>query len=191
MSAHPQPTDDREAFQVLLGLLEDRVGEVPGETLARHVLAVTAGADWPVRRTCAEALIRRWAFARRDELAVAERPRGGGLLGLWRTATPGDARPYSTLLASISPVEGSCDCRDFVRSSLGLCKHLLVALDAVSGKAADARRAAASRQPRGAVRAALAAFREGRIPRELVGDPLRRPLLVAKLETYLEEEERA
>jgi hypothetical protein len=33
------------------------------------------------------------------------------------------------VLESLEPLEGSCDCPDFLRSSLGLCKHLLVVLD--------------------------------------------------------------
>ena len=44
-------------------------------------------------------------------------------------ASPNEHRV--TLLESMRPLARSCDCPDFVRSSLGLCKHLLVVLDAV------------------------------------------------------------
>lgn len=38
------------------------------------------------------------------------------------------ARPYTTVLARLSPLLASCDCPDFLRSSLGICKHVLVVL---------------------------------------------------------------
>ncbi len=43
----------------------------------------------------------------------------------------GKTRPYRTELSSFVPLRGSCDCADFVRSSLGVCKHLLCVLDDV------------------------------------------------------------
>ena len=60
--------------------------------------------------------------------------RGGGrLFGLYATRRKGSpARPYRTLLRRVEPVEGSCDCADFLRSSLGLCKHLLAVLEDVT-----------------------------------------------------------
>jgi hypothetical protein len=42
----------------------------------------------------------------------------------------------------VEPLRGSCTCQDFLRGSLGLCKHLLVALDDVYAKP---RRLAAAR----------------------------------------------
>ena len=34
----------------------------------------------------------------------------------------------------IEPLDGSCDCADFLRSSLGLCKHLVAVLEDVVSK---------------------------------------------------------
>jgi superfamily II DNA or RNA helicase len=36
-----------------------------------------------------------------------------------------DPRPYAVHVQNLVPFEGSCDCPDFLRGSLGLCKHLL------------------------------------------------------------------
>ena len=46
----------------------------------------------------------------------------------------GDGSLYRTLLRRIDPFEGSCDCADFLRSSLGLCKHLLTVLEDVASR---------------------------------------------------------
>jgi hypothetical protein len=35
---------------------------------------------------------------------------------------------YDVRLFSVVPVRGSCDCADFLRASLGLCKHLAAVL---------------------------------------------------------------
>jgi hypothetical protein len=79
--------------------------------------------------------VRRWAFAERDGLGVARRPDGGSVLGMYATGRrkgrAREKRPYATLLESLSPLVTSCDCPDFLRSSLGLCKHGLVVLDHV------------------------------------------------------------
>jgi hypothetical protein len=51
-------------------------------------------------------------------------------LGLYATRRGGSrARPYRTLLRRIEPLDGSCECADFLRSSLGLCKHLIAVLE--------------------------------------------------------------
>src|SRR5206468_2964007 len=57
----------------------------------------------------------------------------GRLLGLY--ATRGSrARPYRTLLGRIEPLDGSCECADFLRNSLGLCKHLVAVVEEVVSK---------------------------------------------------------
>ena len=69
-------------------------------------------------------------------------------------------RPYRTLLETLDPLRGSCDCPDFRRGSLGLCKHLIAVLEDLAGK-------------RRQFRAALAAGAE-RVPRpRLTWDPVR------------------
>ncbi len=132
-----------ETRLVLLSSAKRRFGAVPAELIVDHLLTMTAAADFPVREAALEALIRRMTFAVRDKLVVVAKPARGAALGRYTTGrarTPGrrqprDARsaqrPYATSLESIEPLLGSCDCPDFVRSSLGLCKHLLVVLDAV------------------------------------------------------------
>jgi hypothetical protein len=69
-----------------------------------------------------------------DEIRILERPRRG-LLGLYATRRRDSrARPYRTLLRQIEPIDGSCECADFLRNSLGLCKHLLAVLEQVASK---------------------------------------------------------
>ena len=45
---------ESEAARALLDLCEDRVAPLPPELLVRHVLAITEGADWPLRRAAME-----------------------------------------------------------------------------------------------------------------------------------------
>src|SRR5207244_11790422 len=104
-----------------------RTGGVPPERIVRDILSVTHGGDWPVQRDALDAVLRRCASAHTDEIQIVGRPRGR-LLGLYATRRRGSrARPYRTLLRRIEPIEGSCECADFLRSSLGLCKHLVAA----------------------------------------------------------------
>jgi hypothetical protein len=128
-----------EALEVLTGLARGRFGRIHPERIARHVIAISTEADWPVRRGALDALARRYAFAQRDALRTAERPTEG-LLGVYRTRGTDDVRPYQTALLSLEPLRTSCSCADFVRSSLGLCKHGLAVLDALE-KAGKLRRA--------------------------------------------------
>ncbi len=108
---------------------------IPPLLLVQHVLTLTAQADWPVRRAAMEALLRRCAFALRDRLRIAARPTRQAPFGAYSTRrVRGSQRPYSTSLQSLSPLRGSCDCPDYLRSSLGLCKHLLVVLDDLAAR---------------------------------------------------------
>src|SRR2546428_9155920 len=140
-------TIEVEAYQALLARAHRKTGAVPPELVVRHILAVTTGADWPVRREALEALLRRFAFGKADGLQIVTRPRCGGPLGLYATRRQGSAaRPYRTLLRCVEPIQGSCSCPDFLRSSLGLCKHLLAVLEDIASKpraSERARRAAA------------------------------------------------
>ena len=124
------PADDAEAYRVLLSLAHRKTGAIPAPLLVGHVLSVTRGADWPVRRAAMEALLRRCGFGKQDRLEVASSPRGGAPFGLYATRRAGStARPYTTWLGSVEPLRGSCDCADYLRNSLGVCKHLLAVLD--------------------------------------------------------------
>ena len=77
-----------------------------------------------------DAVLRRLEAARKDSLRVEARPADGRHLGLYVTRRPGaGSRPYRTILHGVDPIEGRCDCPDFIKNSLGLCKHILVVLD--------------------------------------------------------------
>src|ERR1700687_6013983 len=120
---------ESETYQTLLARAHRRTGGVPPESIVRHVLSVTRGGDWPVQRDALDALLRRCAPAHTDEIQIVRWPRGR-LLGLYATRRRGSrARPYRTLLRRIDPLDGSCECADFLRSSLGLCKHLVAVLE--------------------------------------------------------------
>jgi len=136
-SAQPES----ESEQILTGLSRGRFGRIDPARIARHIMAITPPDDWAVRRGAFDALARRFSFAQRDDLRVAERP-ASGVLGTYRTraATARTSRPYDTALLSISPLATSCACADFVRSSLGLCKHGLAVLEALE-KAGQLKRA--------------------------------------------------
>lgn len=129
------PADEQEAFRVLLARAHRKTGSIPAELLVRHVLSTTSDADWPVKREALEALLRRMAFGKTDGLAIASRPSGGRLLGTYATRRKGSsARPYQTLILHVDPLDGSCDCPDFLRSSLGICKHLAAVLQDLASK---------------------------------------------------------
>ncbi len=121
-----------ERATVLLAIAAKRFGRIPPERIVDHVLR-THDSDWPVQRAALEALWRRWSSARRDALRVSKRPEEGLTIGPYETRGA-RARPYETWLESTLPLAGSCDCPDFTRSSLGLCKHLLVVLDDLASK---------------------------------------------------------
>lgn len=120
--------EHREAYEVLWAMADQRFGAIDAGVIARHALHVARGADWPVVRGALEAMVRRWRSAQQNELRVARRPKGG--IGTYVTRRRRSAtRPYRTELAGIDPLSASCDCPDFLRNALGLCKHVLVALD--------------------------------------------------------------
>jgi hypothetical protein len=126
------PTDREETFRTLVDLGYRKFGPIPPVVLAEVVMAATERDPWTVSRAALEALVRRYGFAEREELKVIHRPAKGAMLGAYRTAAAGPEkkgrRPYDTWLSSLSPARGNCDCPDYVKSSLGLCKHLLVVL---------------------------------------------------------------
>ncbi|MBI3047738.1 MAG: DEAD/DEAH box helicase [Acidobacteria bacterium] len=125
---------ESETYQTLLARAHRRTGGVPPESIVRHVLSVTHGGDWPVQHDALDAVLRRCASAHTDEIQIVGRPQGR-LLGLYATRRQGSrARPYRTLLRRIEPLDGSCECADFLRNSLGLCKHLVAVFEEVVSK---------------------------------------------------------
>ena len=137
-SRSSQPTAiavaESETYQTLLARAQRRTGGVPAERIVRHVLSVTDGGDWPVQRDALDATLRRCVSAQTDEIQIVKRPRGR-LIGLYATRCRGSrARPYRTLLRRIEPIDGSCECPDFLRNSLGLCKHVIAVLEEALSK---------------------------------------------------------
>lgn len=120
------PAADAEARAVLATEADGRTGSLAPEAVADHVLRVTQGGDFPLRRAALEALLRRVRVMRESSEAwrVEARPRGRSPLGLYRVSV-GKGRSYRVLLRAVAPLAGSCSCPDFARSSLGACKHLL------------------------------------------------------------------
>jgi len=156
-----EPAPLEETRNTLIAVAHRRFGSVPAELLVDHVLRSAMGGDFAVREAALDALRRRWEFALRDALRIASRPANGGVLGAYTTTRARAAnmervnghagrkkkarrepRPYASLLESIRPLRTSCDCPDFLRSSLGVCKHLLVVLDDVFSSRQRAKAAA-------------------------------------------------
>lgn len=147
-SAPPPPTESawepQEARRELLHLARDLTGRVPAELLVEHVLEVTRGADFAVQSAAMEATLRRCAAREQDELRVATSPRGA--LGAYRTRRlRSPERPYETVLRGVQPLRASCDCPDFLRNALGLCKHVLAVLDHLARRPRAFRAALATR----------------------------------------------
>ncbi|HEX3696586.1 MAG TPA: DEAD/DEAH box helicase [Polyangia bacterium] len=124
------PAKGAEAYESLLQIAGRRTLHIPAEILVRSVLALPGEWDWPVRRAALEAILRRVASISTQEIAVVSGPRRDpwGRYVLGRADADGTL-PYDVRLASLVPVRGSCDCADFLRGALGLCKHLLAVLE--------------------------------------------------------------
>ena len=133
--AASEATSDSEAFETLKQIAGRRTLPIPVEMLVHHTLALPGPWDWPVRRAAFDALLRRLASARSQELAVIESPRRGPF-GRYILGSPQAAGllPYDLRLLSLDPIEARCNCPDFLRSSLGLCKHVLAVVDHLARK---------------------------------------------------------
>lgn len=130
----PDLEQESEAYRSLLDLCRRHTGSIPAPVLVRHVLSIAGEADWPVQRAALEALLRRLDSVEKDRLQIATRPPGGKVLGRYETKRNWRGqglRPYSTVLESVEPPVGRCECPDFAKSSLGLCKHILALLSAL------------------------------------------------------------
>jgi len=124
------PVEETEAYQELMSRVGRRNGKVPSDVLVRHVLGCVPANEWPTRVEAMDAVLRRLESARKDNLRVESRPAEGRLLGIYTTRRPGSgSRPYRTALHGVDPIQGRCDCPDFVKNSLGVCKHILVVLE--------------------------------------------------------------
>jgi hypothetical protein len=92
-STSPQTME--ETLEELRSVAARRTGRIPAELLARHVVTITEGGDWPLRRAAMEAIVRRCKFGERDGLVVTCRPAGSvfGSYVTGRTGTPGEPAP--------------------------------------------------------------------------------------------------
>jgi superfamily II DNA or RNA helicase len=124
------PIEESEAFQVLMTRAGRKTGKIPAELVVRQVLACVPPPEWPTRIEATDALLRRIESAQREKMRVEARPAGGRLFGLYVTRRQGSgARPYRTVLLGIDPLRGRCDCPDFLKNSLGVCKHILIVVE--------------------------------------------------------------
>jgi superfamily II DNA or RNA helicase len=122
--------EETEAYHVLMARVGKRAGKLPPEILVRHVLSCVPANEWPTRVEAMDAVLRRLEAAKRDKLRLEARPADGKLLGEYATRRPGSgSRPYRTILHAVDPIDGRCDCPDFVKNSLGLCKHILTVFE--------------------------------------------------------------
>jgi len=149
LTAEPEPT---EAYLTLLARVGRKNPAVPADLLARHVLRVVPAEEWPARVEAIDALLRRLESARRDGLRVSARPGEGRALGPYATGrkASGD-RPYRTVVSGIDPIDGRCDCPDFLKNSLGVCKHLFVVLGLLYGRPRLLQRARAEQDRAGSL----------------------------------------
>lgn len=135
LSTQEVAAEDSEAYQTLLARLGKKSPSIPPDVLVRHVLACVPASEWPVRVEALDALVRRIDSVKREALRLKARPDGGRLLGDYVTSRLGSgARPYRTRLAGVDPVSARCDCPDFLKNSLGLCKHVLAVLAHIHAK---------------------------------------------------------
>ncbi|MFO0659757.1 MAG: SNF2-related protein [Polyangiaceae bacterium] len=124
-----------ETWEYLEDQAARRLREFPPEIITSHVIRITEGADFQVRRAAFEALVRRWQVAEDEGLVVVRNTRGSEC-GEYQTGRPApasssrvkfDARPYVTEIQSVDEFQGECSCPDFLSNSLATCKHLLTA----------------------------------------------------------------
>ena len=66
-----------EARESLLQIAGRRTQPVPSELVVEHVLGLPGAWDWPVRRAALEAILRRLASVRAQEISVVDAPRKG------------------------------------------------------------------------------------------------------------------
>ena len=122
--------EQTEAYQELHARHGRKTGKVPAGLLIRHVLSCVPLQEWLTRVDAMDAITRRLESIRRDNLRVEARPADGRLLGIYVTRRTGTgARPYQTVLHGVDPIDARCNCPDFLKNSLGLCKHVLVVLE--------------------------------------------------------------
>ncbi len=134
----PSKTPDvaeSEAYQVLMARVGRKGGKIPADLLVRQIMRIVPANEWPVRVEAMDALLRRLDSPRKEGLRIDSRPQGGKVLGAYATKRQGaGSRPYTTILLGVDPIEARCDCPDFLKNSLGLCKHIFAVLEHIYSK---------------------------------------------------------
>ncbi|MGE3821130.1 MAG: SWIM zinc finger family protein, partial [Isosphaeraceae bacterium] len=129
------PLETTEAYLELRAQIGRKSPELPPDLLVRHVLDLVPASEWPTRVAALDAILRRQESARRERLRVVDKPEGGRMLGLYTTKRRGaSVRPYRTVIRGIDPMDTRCDCPDFVKNGLGVCKHALAVLAVIHAK---------------------------------------------------------
>jgi superfamily II DNA or RNA helicase len=116
---------ETEVGRALLDHAHGRFGKLDHALFVELALEATKESDFLVQLAALNALIRRFDAIARDGLRAIARPAGG--LGDYRVGRR-NGETYRVRLTSIDPLVVRCSCPDFVRSSLGICKHGLAAL---------------------------------------------------------------
>jgi SNF2-related domain/Helicase conserved C-terminal domain len=129
------PGSDSESLQVLTDRAEHRKAGALAGALARRALTITSGGGFALARDALDAMLRRLDSARGGELVIkATEP------VRYRVARRGRARQgYDVWIGEATTLEASCGCLDFGKASLGVCKHVLAAIE---GRARRSRREA-------------------------------------------------
>ncbi len=130
-ASSPESIHESETYEQLLAMAGKRFHPLPADYLVRHVMAVTPMGNWPVRRAALEALQTRQANLLRDQLQVTGAVRAKRPHAEFKVSRPGrKGQSYRVLLRGVCPLDAACSCPDFVRNSLGVCKHILAVLRA-------------------------------------------------------------
>lgn len=139
------PPLQQEALEVLTAEFDGHTGRIPPSLAAAQVLRVTEGGDFGLQKAAADALLRR-IRAVSDEWRLARGRRGSRLRAGAHRVIVARGRSYQVWVGAFRELSGSCECADFARSSLGLCKHLWWVLE--QGFDAHGNASAATASPR-------------------------------------------
>lgn len=124
--------NEKEIYQQMLTWLHKKIGSIPEEIMASHLLVVTKGTDFPVQNEATKEVTKRFGFLKRDKLKVINKPIKGKMLGRYTTGNnTSKVRPYDTIIKNFAKIDASCNCPDFLKNSLGVCKHVLCVYDAI------------------------------------------------------------
>ncbi|MGK5085036.1 DEAD/DEAH box helicase [Bdellovibrionota bacterium FG-1] len=91
------------------------------DVLVKHLFSRYSHCDWKIQIAAMEAILRRMTSAQNEAIKLTPPP-GNQVLGFYR------AKNYRILVAQSAPstggIDASCDCPDFLKNTLKLCKHI-------------------------------------------------------------------